>query len=225
MSSGPVDSASITIDNFVEDLDGLRRAFGIEKLNLLGHSWGGILAMYYGIRHPDKLRSLILCSTAASFEVFAEMREAVARNRLPEDSLLLESIVATEEFHGNDAGAVERFWRVYFKAYFVDQSLATTMNLTFAYNTIHNSSAVAAHILNSIGDFDLHADLGVIEVPTLIIHGVADPMPVRYAERIHESIPGSELVLVENAGHWIFIEAREQFRVSVDDFLRRVIDR
>jgi proline iminopeptidase len=225
LSSGPVDSASITIGNFIEDIEGIRRAFSIERMNLLGHSWGGILAMHYGIRHPDKLKSLILCSTAASVESFDEMREAITRNRLPADSHLLDSIAASEEFQNDDPRAIERFWRTYFKPYFVDQSLAGTMNLTFTDNTIRHSNAVAGHILNSVGAFDLHEDLGVIRAPTLILHGDSDPMPVVYAERIHESIPVSELVLLENSGHWPFVDATVQFHSSVDDFLRQVIVR
>ena len=223
LSSGPVDSASITIDNFIEDLEGIRRAFDIEKMNLLGHSWGGILAMHYGIRHPDKLRSLMLCSTAASIDSFNDMDEAKSRNWLPEDIERLESIAASEAFQNNDPQSIEQFWRTYFKAYFVDQSLVATMNLAFTDNTIQYSNAVAGYLLNSVGAFDLHGDLGVIQVPTLVIHGDSDPMPVSYAVRIHEAMPNSELVVAENSGHWLFIEATEQFRSSVDNFLRRVI--
>ena len=223
LSSGPVDSASITIDNFIEDIEGIRRAFDIERMNLLGHSWGGILAMHYGISHPDRLKSLILCSTAASIQSFDDMDEAKMRNWLPEDIELIQSIAASEEFQNNDPEAIERFWRVYFRAYFVDPTLVETMNLTFTDNTIQNSNAVAGLILNSVGAFDLHEDLGVIDAPTLVIHGDSDPMPYEYAERIHESIPGSELVIAENSGHWLFVDATEQFRSSVDDFLRRVI--
>jgi proline iminopeptidase len=225
LSSGPVDSASITIDNFIEDIEGIRRAFGIEGMNLLGHSWGGMLAMHYGIRHPDKLRSLVLCSTAASAESFGDMQEAKLRNWLPEDIERFESIAASEAFQNNDRQAIEEFWRVYFKAYFVDQALVAEMNLTFTDNTIQHSNAVAGHILNSVGAFDLHGELGVISAPTLVIHGDSDPMPVSYAERIHESMPGSQLVIAENSGHWLFIDATEQFRSSVAGFLERVSDR
>ena len=115
LSSGPVDSASITIDNFIEDIEGIRRAFDIERMNLLGHSWGGILAMHYGISHPDRLKSLILCSTAASIQSFDDMDAAKMRNWLPDDIELIQSIAASEGFQNNDPEAIERFWRVYFR--------------------------------------------------------------------------------------------------------------
>jgi hypothetical protein len=48
--------------------------------------------------------------------------------------------------------SIERFWQVYFRVYFVDTTLASTMNLNFTENTIKNGNAVAGHILNSVGE-------------------------------------------------------------------------
>jgi proline iminopeptidase len=219
LSSGPIDPTSISIDSFIADIEGIREAFGIDRMNLLGHSWGGILAMHYGIRHPEKLKTLVLCSTAASFESFAEMRATYEANRAPEDAALLEEIYSSDSFKNGDPDAVERFWRVYFKPYFADQELASKLDLQFTENTIKHGNEVAGLILQSIGDFDLHRDLRVIQCPTLIIHGDADPMPFKYAEMIHESIDGSELVKVEGAGHWLFVDATDTFTSTVLDFL------
>ena len=222
LSSGPVNADSISIDTFIADIEAVREAFGIEKMNLLGHSWGGILAMHYGIRHPENLRSLILASTAASHESFDEMRARYQADRLPDDAALLEEIYSSDDYQAGDPQAVERFWRVFFKPYFADQSLVSKMDLTFTENTIKNSNTVAGHILESIGEFDLHEELKAIHCPTLIIHGEADPMPVEYAERIHDSIAGSELVTLAGSGHWIFVDATEAFTSSVLEFLATV---
>lgn len=224
LSSGPVDSASITIDNFMDDIDAVRKAFGIEKMNLLGHSWGGILAMHYAIRNQEHLRSLILCSTAATVESFGVMRAAIEENRLPEDRATLEAMASSEEFRNKDPRAWEEFWRVYFKPYFPDQSLSATMDLTFTENTLQHSDAVARYILNSVGPFELHETLRSVRVPTLVLHGDSDPMPPAYGERIHASIPNSEFVLMRHSGHWIFVDATEQFTASIDDFLSRLAD-
>jgi proline iminopeptidase len=221
LSSGPVDSTSISIDTFIADIEEIRKAFNIERMNLLGHSWGGILAMYYGIRYPENLKSLILVSTAASYESFAEMRAKYEADRLPEDSALLVKIYSSADYQNGDPEAVERFWRVYFKPYFVDQSLVSKMDLQFTENTIKHGDEVAGHILKSIGEFDLHEDLRAITCPTLIIHGDSDPMPVKYAEMIYESIGGSELVVAERSGHWLFVDATEVFTSSVSGFLAR----
>ncbi len=222
LSSGPVNAESISIDTFIADIEAVREAFGIEKMNLLGHSWGGILAMHYGIRHPDNLRSLVLASTAASHESFDEMRARYQADRLPEDAALLEEIYSSDDYQAGDPQAVERFWRVFFKPYFADQSLVSKMDLTFTENTIQHSNTVAGLMLHSVGEFDLHDDLQAIHCPTLIIHGEADPMPVEYAERIHESMFGSELVTVEGSGHWLFVDGTEAFTSSILEFLARL---
>jgi proline iminopeptidase len=219
LSSGPVDSASITIENFIDDIETVRKAFGIERMNLLGHSWGGVLAMYYAIHHPDRLRSLILCSTTASIDGFNAMRAAIARARSPDDTRQLEQIEATDAFRHNDPKAVEQFWRVYFRPYFPDPSMVSKLDLTFTENTLQNSSTVARLILASVGPFDLRDSLRALRVPTLILHGDSDLLPLAYARRIQASIPGAELRVMRNAGHWIFVDATDQFRASIETFL------
>lgn len=222
LSSGPIDADSISLDTFIDDLEGIREAFGIEKMNLLGHSWGGILAMNYGLRHQDRLKSLIVCSATASEDAFEVMRTTYEADRLPEDGELIREIYTSDEFQNGDPQAIERFWRVFFKPYFADQSLVAGLDLQFTENTIKNGETVARYILESIAGFDLHEDLRAIRVPTLIIHGDSDPMPVEYAERIHRNIEGSELVITKDSGHWLFVDATETFTSSIQDFLTRV---
>ncbi len=219
LSSGPVDAKSITMENFIEDIEGIRRAFGIEKMNLFGHSWGGILAMHYALSHPDKLNTLILASTAASFSSFGEMREAIAKRRSPEDTATLEAISESDAYLAQDPQAIERFWRVYFKVYFADPSLVSGLDLVFTENTIRNANAVAGLILESAGEFELHEELARLSVPSLILHGDSDPMPLTYAERIDASLPDSELVVLEQSGHWVFVDAMKQVNDAVMDFL------
>jgi proline iminopeptidase len=221
LSEGPVDADSITIENFIADIEGIREAFGIREMNLLGHSWGGMLAMHYAVRHPDRLRSLILVSTAASSEVFSDMRTAITAARPDEDTKLLESITASDEFRAQDPQALEHFWRVYFRVYFADPSLVSKLDLELTENTIRHSETVAGHILQSAGAFDLHEQLKSLQVPTLVLHGDSDPMPMRYAEQIHASLPHSELVVLERSGHWVFVDAMDQVRENVERFLAR----
>jgi len=224
LSESAVDSASINIDNFVADIEAVRRHFGLEKMNLLGHSWGGILAMHYGLRHPDRLRSLVLCSTTASVEAFDEMRTDYLTRRTAEDRAALEKIGGGEAFNDGDPDAWEAFWRVWFRTYFHDRAQADRMDLFFPPNTIRNCGAVAGLVLGSIGPFDLHDELASISCPTLILHGTADPMPAAYAERIHAAMPGSELVLVPRVGHWLFVDGTEVFTARVLGFLDRIPD-
>ncbi len=222
LSTGKVDSTSINVAGFVDDLEAIRRHFKIERMNILGHSWGGILAMHYALDHPDRLRSLILCSTTASVDAFGEMRTNYMERWSESDQLALGEIGGSEAFKQGDPASWERFWRTWFRSYFRDPAQADRMDLFFPPNTIKNCGPVANLIMASIGEFDLHEELASITCPTLIMHGMADPMPAAYAERTHGAIPGSELVLAPEVGHWFFVDGTEIFAESILGFLERV---
>ncbi|MDZ7771177.1 MAG: alpha/beta fold hydrolase [Balneolaceae bacterium] len=61
-SSPESDSANVTLDRFTEDIEAVRRHLGLDRVHLLGHSWGGFLALRYALAYPQSLRSLTLVS-------------------------------------------------------------------------------------------------------------------------------------------------------------------
>lgn len=220
-SKGPVNSTTINMRNFIEDIEVLRRFFNIKKLNLLGGSWGGILAMFYSIKYPRKLNSLILNSTFGSSDFF---QSVIKCKRTPDDVKLLESIEQSEDYKQKDPKSMEDYFRVYFKAHFVDQSLVSKINLTVTKRTAENYYKVTNYIWESIGNFNLHESLKVIQCPTLVIHGLFDSTPIEAAYKIHESIDNSELKIFTKSGHWIFIEEEQKFNLVVGEFLSRAIN-
>jgi len=222
LSSGKADSTTINIDSFVADIEAVRQHFGLQKINLLGHSWGGILAMYYGVQHPDRLRSLILCSTTASAKAFDEMRANYMALRSEADQAALNEIGSSDAFNNGNPDAWAKFWRIWFRTYFADPKQVERMDLFFPPNTIKNCGTVAGLVLRSIGDFDLHNQLTDISCPTLIMHGEADPMPATYAQSLHRALPGSKLVLAPGVGHWFFVDGTEIFTDSILGFLDEI---
>jgi proline iminopeptidase len=70
-----------------------------------------------------------------------------------------------------------------------------------------------------LADYDIHDQLDAIDCPTLIIHGDFDPIPLESAQRIHQRIAGSTLVVMERCGHFPFVENRDGFMELVDGFL------
>jgi len=222
LSTGPVDSTSINVDRFVEDIEIIRRHLGVEKINLSGISWGGILALFYSVKYPDKLNSLVLFSTAASAEIASKIVPALKKKRTKEDSEILKELSNSDGFKNNEPKVLEEFFSVFCKAYFVDQSLASKLGVTINENTAKNHWAIDNFIMASIENFDLHNQLKIIDCPTLIMHGRHDPMPIEGAEKINEKILNSELVVFENSGHLIYIEEEEKFISTVSEFLSKI---
>ena len=61
----------------MDDIEGIRTSLGFEKIIVLGHSWGGLLAMYYGIRHPENVKAMILVNAMSPDSKFRKKQEAL----------------------------------------------------------------------------------------------------------------------------------------------------
>ena len=75
--SAPGDPQTHTLDNNIDDLDALREHLGLERISLLGSSYGGMVAQGYAIRYPDRLANLILVATAPSFRFLEDAKRIV----------------------------------------------------------------------------------------------------------------------------------------------------
>jgi len=221
-SSPEIDSSAITIERFVDDLNEIRKAFNLEKMNLLGHSWGGLLSMYYATTHPDRMKTLILANTMpATSEFWVPFGANIDRNTKPADSLALSEIAASEQFAANSPDVLKNYYEIYFRSYFHDQSLSYSMNLDQTETTWANGDTVYNLLWEDrLKDFNIYDQLAAVRCPTLIIHGDFDPVPLEYARKIHETIENSRLVILKNSGHFSYIETPTKFYSAVTDFLK-----
>ncbi len=221
-STGVVDSATMTVTQFVDDLEGFRKALKLKKMNLLGHSWGGLLAMKYAITYPQQMTSLIL---ANSIGVNAEWLLPYIQTRTArtthEDSLAIARITASKEFARKEPKAVEEFARTLFRTYFYHRSSADSLSLSFSQQTAANLLDIFGIFLKQFQQYDIRTPLSALTCPTLVIHGDYDVVLPHYAEEIHKSIKGSEFVVLKNCGHFPFIEAPVQFFEECKRFLKR----
>ena len=109
-SAGGVRPDEVTVESEMDDLEHVRRHFGLEWMAVLGHSWGGVLAMEYASRHPDRLTHLILMNTApASQEDVQVFRQHLRRIRPAGDVEAMQSLAATplnRPHHGADPARI-----------------------------------------------------------------------------------------------------------------------
>ncbi|MBI3006060.1 MAG: alpha/beta fold hydrolase [Ignavibacteriales bacterium] len=221
-SSVEVDSNSMTLTNFVEDIEGIRQSFGIEKMNLMGHSWGGLLSMSYAVKYTKRLNSLLLINTAPASSGFRDQAEAIARSRITkEDCVVRVKILRSEEFRKREPEAMAKLFRIAFKGSFYEPRYADSLTLTFQPNYAR-SSAMLQHLFKdqTLRSYDLHKELTAIQCPTFIIGGDYDQVTREMLEKIQGSIRGSKLVILKNCGHFPYIECQEDFVAAIKDFLQ-----
>jgi len=219
-STGEPDSLSITFDGFLDDLDQVRAALDVDRMTVLAHSWGGLLALRYAMQHPDRVESLILLSTVEPGQRYQQTtRENQAARRAPEDAAALDSLLQSDAFQRRDTEAVNRvFWHS-LRSTFADPQAATGLVVQFPERTVRNGSLVAGLLMRPLGAFDYWGDLESVSVRTLVVHGDRDPIPVEMASELAQVLPDARLVVLAGAGHFPFVETPGSLFAAIDEFL------
>jgi proline iminopeptidase len=199
------------LDDFMNDIEAIRKEFGFEKISVMGHSWGGLLAMKYATVHPGCVKRLILVtSMSASYEDFNSFLEEWNKRMAPYKSQL-ESITNNSCFSEGDPKLHEQFLKLIFATYLFNPNKVCELNLSMSRKAaLHGIEA--RKIFNvEVKDYDLFSDLGKLYVPTLIIHGDSDPNPLQSATHIRDAIKNSKLTVIKECGHFPYIEQPETF--------------
>jgi pimeloyl-ACP methyl ester carboxylesterase len=222
-SERPVHSRAYGIGDYVADVEELRAELGLEKMNLLGHSHGGVVAIAYAAAHPERVERLILASTLARFgreQEGAMVAEMGTKGDEPwyEDARAALEAEQAGEFESDEelAALVFRELPFYFNAYGkAEQAYVDTLRAETP-----NADTLLYFNREIFPTFDLRPDLARIGAPTLVITGERDFItgPV-CAEEIADGIVGAELVILPGVGHFVFVEARDRFRAEVERFL------
>ena len=228
------DPEGYTVEAMVEDVEAVRTALGLGRIDLLGHSYGGVLAQAYALKYQQNLDHLVLCSTFHSTrkmnEVFRQMKEKMT----PE---LRDRITKMEE-----AGLYGRRKDYERNRYSEDYMVAAWGEGYFPYlyrnRPDPNYSPIASGAMSwdlyrvmwgSSGEFVIDGNLSSVEyegrlsdirVPTLITVGDHDECDPELSREMHARIPGSKLVVLPESGHMTFVDQPGLFLRAVDEFLR-----
>ena len=221
-SAADVPEESVSLAAYVDDIEALRQGLGLERIHLLGHSWGGLLAMHYAIRYGEHLDSLILLdSMAASTELWKEEDNALGSRLTDELRAEGQRIRESEAFLQKTPAGIEAARRFSFKLQFHDPSRIDRLDLYVPDDYMARSSRFG-RMQSDLADYDLHEDLRHVQVPTLVLYGATEPSASLGGAAIHAHLPRSQLVLIQEAGHFPFIEQPKAFRGAVESFLRAV---
>lgn len=221
-SSIDVDINSITLENFIKDIDDLRESFGIKKINLLAHSWGGLLAMKYAIQYPDQVKSLILInSIGASSEINTKTNQILAARFTKEDSIRRMELIQTQDFQKRDPKTIETLMKIGFKHQFHNPALIDSLDLDLNENYV-KTSGLLQNLTKDLLNYDFHVDLKAIKSPTLLIYGGYDPLTETAGQRIHQAIEKSDLKIIDDCGHFPFIEKPEEFKETILTFVNGI---
>lgn len=217
----PADTNAMKLNAFVEDIETVRKKFGLKQMHLMAHSWGALLAVQYAVLYPNHLKSLMLVSPAAISS--ADVREA---SRLingkfeHSDQMARSRIIESQAFKSNRPEAMAELIRLSFKQNMALKNLADSIRIYIPQDFSKRNGALR-YLFKDLASYDYYPQLPKIETPTLVICGDQD-VGLPFAEKIQQLIPSSRLSRIENSGHFPFIEQPQEFRHQVVQFLTSI---
>jgi proline-specific peptidase len=224
-SDQPDDPSLWTVDRFVTELDQVRDALGLGHCHMLGQSWGGWLSIEYMCRGRSGISGLVLASTSASTQQFMD-EAAKLIEQLPEPArtTLIELGARGEYDDPAYVEAVDVFYKrhLYRNGPWPEEMVKTAEGLATNQVYLIMNGPTEFDIIGPLKTWDRTADLGRIQVPTLITCGRYDEITPACSETIQAGIPGSELVVFEHSGHIAHLEELPLYVDTADAFLRRV---
>jgi proline iminopeptidase len=222
-SDRPTDPALWTIGRYVEETETVRRALGLGKVHLMGHSWGGWLAIDYALTYPEALRTLILENTVADIPHLSTELERL-RGALGSETV---AMMLTHEAAGTLSHPEY-------------QAAVTILN----HRHVCRLPEWPAPVMRSLGDWNMGPyeamqgpneflyignlkdwnrvpDLPRITVPVLITVGHHDELTPACAARMKRALPDAELHVFPNSSHMPFYEEPDRYYPVLLDFLAR----
>ncbi len=221
-SSGDVPGLSLSTE--VDDLDRLRQHLRLDSVAILGHSWGGLLAMIYALRHREHVSHLILLNSAPASHDGILLTRQGRLARLATQAAKLKAIADSPEFLAGDPAAVCDYYGLLFTGGFKHPELHPRLDMSLAHFTregVQRARAIELQLYTetySLLEFSLLPQLKQLTTPTLVVHGDYDFVPVAVAAEIAHAIPGSRLVVLKDCGHFAYIESPEGVRQAVGNF-------
>ena len=214
----------ISIKSELEDLEALRKHFELDSMAVLGHSWGGTLAMLYALAHPDRVSHLILMNTSVASHEDHVLGVLERQSRLAAHDNELTPLKSSAKFAAGDVETVSKVYQIYFSATFSHRENQKRLDMSlrnFTDEGILRARAIEDRLYGETllsSEFNLIPKLKGLSNPTLLIHGDYDFVPIETVTPIAEAIPGARMVVLKDCGHFSYIESPDEVRQAIDEF-------
>jgi len=215
------DTNLMTVESYVEELDTLKHSLGLTTMNLLGHSWGGTLALEYTLAHPESVHKLILSSPLLDTALWVEEAIRLRDSLPPETASAMRRHEADGTTNDPEYTAAYRVFEQNFVCRVVpepeDLSQANAEAGRNVYLSMWGpSESFATGTLKSYSVIDR---LKNVQSSTLLLSGAYDEATPKQIEIAKQNIPGCEWLLLKNSSHSALFEEPERYLEAVASFV------
>jgi len=213
------DPTPITWETQVHDLAAVIDELGLTSPVIVGYSWGALLAMLYAITCVDEPSfavpsRLVLVSPAPMTRAWRdEFEQALAARQADESIAGARRALAASDLRTRDPEAYrQRAFELSVAGYFADPARATALT------PFRVTGKVQQSVWSSLGRYDLGQKLRGVHIPTLVVHGMQDPIPLASAQAVAEAL-NAQFVALDDCGHVPYVEAADALFAVIDSFL------
>lgn len=198
-----IDSSSLSMTNYIKDLEVLRKKLELEKVTLIGHSWGGMLAMEYTSKYPERVKNLILLGTGGPTGKFYAYFSDNITMRLDEDDLIEKAVL--DSLKRNNLKAV---W----PGYFFNRKRGLETREIIDFKKLLGQEGIYSFVFkNYLANEEERINrLRNYTGPVRIIQGRQDPVGESTVYEIKEILPQSQIYFIERCGHFPWFENQDQ---------------
>lgn len=203
--------------NMINDIEGIRKAFNIDKLNILAHSWGAVLAINYALKNGNHTRSLILSDPISLSHEFDSAQQQNIKERWKDTMLAFKS----KEIKRLPEPTTSIRIKLAFLSAMYDVRKIDSINVTMPRNVADALTVLYRGLMSDAEQYDrdYYTEIKAIHTPTLIIHGDYDNVVLASSEKLKASIAHSKLVRFDKSGHFPFLEENAKYTETVFKFL------
>ena len=210
----------VGMDELVEELEGVRKDFGLERFDLAGQSWGAVIAIHYAIRYPQNVKRLLLLEPAPGSSDYLPAFQKTIMDRLGSEDKEALAGYAKDPGLASDPVPFRKWMNLRFKAYYFDPAKQDMGKLDyFDGERVKKFFASSAMFGPYLMNFDLYEAMKGIACPVLVVHGEYDPIPTAAVERMALSLTNAELKIVRESGHFVHVEKAEEYFIAIEAFL------
>jgi pimeloyl-ACP methyl ester carboxylesterase len=222
-STRPDDERAYLLEDYVADLEQLRRHLELEAIDLLGHSHGGFVAMSYAATHPQRVRRLVLVATAPRFA--DKYDDRIAKYWTASDDPTITAALDARGRRiakGDEEEDEERMKlrMLELRLYFRRPEGVNWLGSVFS-SEPPNTDALKLFNTELAPRYDIRPELNRISAPTLAITGELDFFGPPANDDLVAGIPNARSVVIANAGHFVWVDEPDAFRGEVRQFLTR----
>ncbi len=223
-SSLPADTKLLTIDRHVDDLEALRKHIGVDKVVLIGHSFGPAIIALYAIKYPAHVDRMVLLGPIPPRKgKFFEEFGAAMSARLTDAQQKRSEELRKQYEAGDVVAACREYWAINTVPRLAKSTQPSVVKSDFCtappeairYGTAKTNPAT----FGSLGDWDWTADLKRVTAPALIVHGEEDAIPMAMVAEWATALPHARLIKVPSAAHFPYVERPDVVFPEIETFL------